>query len=161
MSEAFEYPELIDRAISAYEDNDGAERIRAGFEAAAMRPVTLRANTAKASADSVAEALRAAGIGFTRVSWYDDAFVLDDGVCERDAWELPIYREGDIYLQSLSSMLPPLVLGPRAPAPTRSTCAPHPAARPRSSTHVAGGHAHITACELHAPRAEKLEYNLR
>ena len=51
MSEAFEYPELIDRAISAYENDDGAERIRAGFEVAVTRPVTLRANTAKASAE--------------------------------------------------------------------------------------------------------------
>ena len=159
MSEAFEYPELIDRAISAYEDDDGAERIRAGFEAAAMRPVTLRANTAKASADSVAEALRAAGIGFTRVSWYDDAFVLDDGVCERDAWELPIYRGGDIYLQSLSSMLPPLVLGPRAGADALDMCAA-PGGKTSQLYALAGGHAHITACELHAPRAEKLEYNL-
>lgn len=159
MSEAFEYPELIDRAISAYGNGDGAERIRTGFEAAATRPVTLRANTAKASADSVTEALRAAGIGFTRVTWYDDAFVLDDGVCERDVWELPIYREGKIYLQSLSSMLPPLVLEPRTGADVLDMCAA-PGGKTSQLYALANGRAHITACELHAPRAEKLAYNL-
>ncbi|WP_308623405.1 RsmB/NOP family class I SAM-dependent RNA methyltransferase [uncultured Enorma sp.] len=159
MSEAFEYPELIDRAISAYGNGDGAECIRAGFEAAATRPVTLRANTAKASADSVTEALRTAGIGFTRVTWYDDAFVLDDGVCERDVWELPIYREGKIYLQSLSSMLPPLVLEPRTGADVLDMCAA-PGGKTSQLYALANGRAHITACELHAPRAEKLAYNL-
>lgn len=159
MSEAFEYPELIDRAISAYGNGDGAERIRTGFEAAATRPVTLRANTAKASADSVTEALRAAGIGFTRATWYDDAFVLDDGVCERDVWELPIYREGKIYLQSLSSMLPPLVLEPRTGADVLDMCAA-PGGKTSQLYALANGRAHITACELHAPRAEKLAYNL-
>lgn len=159
MSEAFEYPELIDRAISAYGNGDDAERIRTGFEAAATRPVTLRANTAKASADSVTEALRAAGIGFTRATWYDDAFVLNDGVCERDVWELPIYREGKIYLQSLSSMLPPLVLEPRTGADVLDMCAA-PGGKTSQLYALANGRAHITACELHAPRAEKLEYNL-
>ena len=159
MSEAFEYPELIDRAISAYGNGDGAERIRTGFEAAATRPVTLRANTAKANADSVTEALRAAGIGFTRATWYDDAFVLDDGVFERDVWELPIYQNGMIYLQSLSSMLPPLVLEPRTGADVLDMCAA-PGGKTSQLYALANGRAHITACELHAPRAEKLAYNL-
>ena len=159
MSEGFELPELVERAISTCEDADAAERMRAGFEAAAARPVTLRANTAKSSADAIAAALHAAGIGYTRVSWYADAFVLDDGVNERAAWELPIYREGHIYLQSLSSMLPPLMLGTRAGADVLDMCAA-PGGKTSQLYALADGRAHITACELHAPRAEKLEYNL-
>ena len=85
--------------------------------------------------------------------------MLNDGVCERDVWELPIYREGKIYLQSLSSMLPPLVLEPRTGADVLDMCAA-PGGKTSQLYALANGRAHITACELHAPRAEKLAYNL-
>lgn len=136
------------------------ERILAGFEAARERPVTLRANTLKASAGEVATALNAAGIPYERVTWYEDAFVLGAGVCERDIWELELYREGRVYLQSLSSMLPPLALCPRAGADILDMCAA-PGGKTSQIAALTGGAAHLTACEMNAPRAEKLGYNLR
>ena len=51
-----------------------------------------------------------AGIGCARVPWYADALVLADNVRERDVWGLNAYAQGKVYLQSLSSMLPPLAL---------------------------------------------------
>jgi len=138
-----------------YETAD-VERVVAGSSVA--RPVTLRANTLKADAGSVAESLAAAGIAFERASWYGDAFVLQ-GASERDVWDLPCYRDGEVYLQSLSSMLPALVLDAQAGEDVLDMCAA-PGGKTSQIAALAQGRAHVTACEMHAPRAEKLAYNL-
>lgn len=162
MAETASLPSLIEDALAARGasgDAAGTEAIRAGYAEAAARPVTLRANTLVATAAEVADALARAGISFERVPWYEDAFVLGDGVRERAVWELPIYQTGGVYLQSLSSMLPPLVLVPRPGADVLDMCAA-PGGKTSQMAALAGGRAHLTACELHAPRAEKLAYNL-
>lgn len=136
-----------------------AGQVLAGYEAARERPVTLRANALKATAKDVAAALDAAGIPWERVPWYPDAYVLGAGMAERDVWNLDIYKDGGIYLQSLSSMLPPLVLGPRAAADVLDMCAA-PGGKTSQMAALEPA-AHITACEMSAPRAEKLEFNLQ
>lgn len=146
--------QLIDRL-----DEDVRAVLEAGFERARERPVTLRANTLKATAEQVASALDDAGIAYARVPWYEDAFVLD-GVGEREVWSLDAYREGLVYLQSLSSMLPPLVLGPRGGADILDMCAA-PGGKTAQIAALTGNAAHLTACEMSAPRAEKLAYNLK
>lgn len=130
----------------------------AGFEEARERPVTLRANAIKAASDHIAGALDDAGIRYARVPWYEDAFVLD-GVREREVWDLDIYREGLVYLQSLSSMLPPLVLGPEPGADILDMCAA-PGGKTSQIAALTANGAHLTACEMSAPRAEKLAFNL-
>lgn len=132
--------------------------LAAGFDAARDRPVTLRANTLKATSDQIAAALDAAGIGYTRVPWYEDAFVLD-GAREREVWNLDIYRDGLVYLQSLSSMLPPLILDPLTGADILDMCSA-PGGKTSQIAALAANGAHLTACEMHAPRADKLSYNL-
>lgn len=146
-----------DRIRAAYGD-EAAARILEGYRAACGRPVTLRANTLKASAGEVASALEAAGIAYARVPWYKDAFVLE-GVRERAVWDLPVYKEGKVYLQSLSSMLPPLALEPVEGADVLDMCAA-PGGKTAQIAALTQGRAHLTACELSAPRAEKLSYNL-
>ena len=64
-----------------------------GFGAAATRPVTLRANTLKATAEDIAAALDAAGIAHNPVVWYPDAFILPEAQVS-DLWDLDIYRDG-------------------------------------------------------------------
>ena len=131
------------------------ERIIAGCSA--QRTVTLRANTLKASRDEVAAALDEAGIAWEPVAWYADAFILPEAR-ERDVWELPIYKDGGVYLQSLSSMLPALALGARRGEDVLDMCAA-PGGKTTQIAALAPG-ACVTACEMHAPRAEKLEHNL-
>lgn len=123
------------------------------------RASTLRANTLLSEQDEVAAALSEAGIGWQGVSWYEDAFVLEgDGA--RTLRELPLYDQGKVYLQSLSSMLPPLVLGAQPGIDILDMCAA-PGGKTTQLAALGGKGTRITACEMHAPRAEKLEHNLR
>jgi len=164
-------PDFFEPLLAEQYSNEDVERIVAGCSA--RRSVTLRANTLKATREEVARALDEAGIDWETVPWYGDAFVLP-AATERDVWQLPAYERGEVYLQSLSSMIPALVLNAQAGDDVCDLCAAPggkttqiaalsaaPAACASSSAPAASGGAYITACELHAPRAEKLEYNLR
>ena len=76
------------------------------------KKVTLRVNTIKSNTAEIKTVLEAKNISFRTVNWYKDAFIIEN-VKEDRIKELEIYQQGKIYLQSLSSMLPPLVLNPK------------------------------------------------
>lgn len=76
------------------------------------RPVTFRVNTIRSNKKEVRDALHTAGFKTTYVPWYPDAFVLRNKT-KRALMELPIYAEGKIYIQSLASMVPPILLEPQ------------------------------------------------
>jgi len=76
------------------------------------RPTTFRANTLKTTAQAMRQQLTADGFGLESVPWYRDACILRRGTL-RELQETALYREGGLYVQSLSSMLPPLVLDPQ------------------------------------------------
>ena len=148
---------MVDTVAGAYAPAD-AELMIEGFGAAATRPVTLRANTLKATVEDIAAALDAAGIAHNPVTWYPDAFILPEAQVS-DLWNLDIYRDGKIYLQSLSSMMPPLVLGAQAGEDILDMCAA-PGGKTTQIAALTQGQAHLTACEMSIPRAETLEANL-
>lgn len=75
-------------------------------------PTTFRVNTLKATAARIREELQHAGFHAEPVPWYRDAFVLRRGTL-RDLQETQAYRRGALYVQSLSSMLPALILDPQ------------------------------------------------
>lgn len=135
---------------------DVAKEILAGSQG--MRLTTLRANTLKATAEEIAEALQAENINFSKVPWYEDAFVLDEATY-KDLAELEIFNNGKIYLQSLSSILPPLVIDPRPDQDILDMCAA-PGGKTTQMAALGGKGCNITACEMHMPRAEKLRFNL-
>ena len=146
---------LVSLLADQYAEPD-IERILEGYRA--QRNVTLSANTLSSSKDEVANELDGAGIAWSGVDWYADAFVIENAR-ERQIWDLPIYEEGKVYLQSLSSMLPPIALEARANEDVLDMCAA-PGGKTSQIAALSGNRAHLTACEMHAPRADKLEYNL-
>lgn len=73
------------------------------------RPTTFRVNSIKALKHEIIKALDDGGFKVKNVPWYSDAFILQNK-SKRELMELPIYTEGKIYIQSLASMVPPLVL---------------------------------------------------
>ena len=132
------------------------ERIIAGYRA--RRPVTLRVNTLRAEKAQVCSQLAEAGIAWREVPWYEDALVLPD--VREDAVEaLPLYGRGEVYLQSLSSMIPPLLMNPQ-PGETILDMAAAPGGKTTQIAALSGGRALITACEKNAIRADRLRFNL-
>lgn len=148
-------PFLRPQLQGKYDDSD-IRRIFDGYEA--QRVTTLRANTLLATRDEVARVLNQASIGFSTVPWYQDAFVLGERN-ERAVWELDAYAQGKVYLQSLSSMLPPLALGVKPGLDVLDMCAA-PGGKTTQMAALSGNKARITATEMNGVRAEKLEYNL-
>lgn len=150
-------PDFFEPMLVEQYGPDLAARIVAGCDV--RRSSTLRANALLSTREEVASALGDAGIGWRSVPWYADAFVLEgDGA--RVLRELPLYDQGKVYLQSLSSMLPPLVLGAGPGVDILDMCAA-PGGKTTQLAAIGGKGVRITACEMHAPRAEKLEHNLR
>ncbi len=147
---------FINSIVGAYGE-ETASLILDGIIDARERPVTLRANTLKATREEVASALDAANIPWQPVPWFDEAFEIPREH-ERAVWELELIAQGKVYLQSLSSMLPPLVLAPQAGQDVLDMCAAPGGKTTQLAARCPG--AHITACEMHIPRAEKLEHNL-
>ncbi len=76
------------------------------------RNTCFRVNTLKASTPEVLSMLKSAGIIPRAVPWYEDAFWIYPGMREK-LLNHAVYREGLIYLQNLSSMVPPLILEPQ------------------------------------------------
>ena len=122
------------------------------------RATTLRANALRATSADVEASLEGAGLSFARPSWYDDAFILPAG-SEDVLRNIELYDEGGIYLQSLSSMLPPLALGDCKGLDVLDMCAA-PGGKTTQLAALSGNAAHITACEMNGPRAERLQFNL-
>ena len=155
---AGDLPAFVTESVAGAYTKADARRMIEGFGEAVERPVTLRANALISSADEVTTALKEAGIACRRAPWYQDAFIIDKATVA-DLWNLEIYREGKIYLQSLSSMMPPLVLGARPGEDILDMCAA-PGGKTTQIAALTKGKAHLTACEMSVPRAEKLEANL-
>ena len=133
-----------------------AEKIAEGF--AEDRPVTLRANTLKTSAEEVGSILNAAGIVSERIAWYSDAFLLPLAT-EDQIRALAAYQDGKLYLQGLSPMIPALLM-PREPGLSLLDMCAAPGGK---TTQLAALHqekSDITACERDPVRAERLRFNL-
>ena len=136
-------PGFLEEMLKKQYGEEAFAKILAGYQA--RRPVTLRVNPLKADRNSVEQALTGAGIAFKNVSWYEDAMIIE-GAREPEIQELPIYKEGGIYLQSLSSMLPPLFLDPKAGESVLDMAAA-PGGKTTQMAAMTGNQAQITACE--------------
>lgn len=149
-------PDFLPEMLKAQYGEEIAEKIIRGYEA--DRKVTLRVNTLKAAVDDVKSTLTQAGIEYDTVSWSREALIIKNAD-ENRIMELPVYDNGGIYLQSLSSMLPPVMLAPAAGEDILDMAAA-PGGKTTQMAALTGNKAHITACELNAIRARRLEYNV-
>ncbi|MBQ9324585.1 MAG: RsmB/NOP family class I SAM-dependent RNA methyltransferase [Clostridia bacterium] len=148
--------EMQQRLMQQYAFDD-LSRIEAGFLSA--RVTSLRVNTLKSSRQEVMNALEKEGLSCEPVAWYPDALVLPAD-SEAALQRLPIFAEGKVYLQSLSSMLPALILQPKKGENILDMAAA-PGGKTTQMAALSGNQASITACERDARRAERLRYNLK
>ena len=122
------------------------------------RPVTLRANTLKADITDIKNIFDQLQISYKEVSWYKDALILEN-ISEEQIKNLEIYQNGEIYLQNLSSMIPPLVISPKENENLLDMAAA-PGGKTTQMLALSQNKAFITACEKNKIRAERLQYNL-
>ena len=137
-------------------DKQDIDRILDGYKS--KRIVSLRINTIKADIEDVKQKLRDYGVDFEIVSWSNCALIIKNK-SEADLQELDIYENGEIYLQNLSSMLPPIVLQPRESEDILDMAAA-PGGKTTQIAALTLNNANITACEMNSIRAERLKYNI-
>lgn len=125
---------------------------------AEKRVVSLRVNTLKSNLEKVCKELFKNNIEFETVSWSDVALVIKN-TTEEDLQKLSIYENGEIYLQSLSSMLPPVIMQPKESTDILDMTAA-PGGKTTQIAALTNNNANITACERSNIRIEKLKYNI-
>ena len=146
---------LRERLLKEYK-KDIVEKIILGYMQ--RRKVTLRVNTIKMKEDELENFLINSKINYSKVSFYSSAFILEN-IREEEIRNWEFYKEGKIYLQSLSSMLPPLVLEPKAKENILDMAAA-PGGKTTQISALSENTALITACEKNKIRYERLEYNV-
>lgn len=148
-------PDFFREMLNSQYGESLANKITDGF---CKRVVTLRANTIKSNVESVKETLTNYGIDFKEVIWYKDALIIENAK-ESDIRKLNIYENGAIYLQSLSSMIPPIILNPK-PKENILDMTAAPGGKTTEMCALSENKAMITACEKNKIRADRLRYNL-
>ena len=136
------YPEDCERIIEGYEGN---------------RVNSLRINTIKSNFNKITSVLKNNNISFDRVSWYQEALIINDDL--NKIKELDIYKEGKVYFQSLSSMIPPLVVNPKSNELILDMTAA-PGGKTTQLAALSNNTAMITATEKNKIRNDRLKYNI-
>ncbi len=146
---------LKEKLISQYGE-DLCQKIFDGFKG--KRYTTFRVNTLKGDVKSVLKHLKELGFQLESVSWYPVAFIALNKK-EKDFYDLEEYKEGMIYLQSLSSMLPVLFLGVNQEETVLDMTAA-PGSKTTQMAMEAKNLCRITACEKNTARFERLKHNI-
>ena len=146
---------MIEFLKQQYNDKD-IQRIIDGSKV--NRYVSIRVNTLKADKKYVKDVLTENGIVFEEVIWYKSALIIKNKN-ESDIQKLDIYKDGKIYMQSLSSMLPPIIMEPQEGEDILDMTAA-PGGKTTQIAAITNNLAHITALEMNAIRFERLKYNI-
>lgn len=121
------------------------------------RVVSLRINTIKTTKEQILKVLIDNNISYEEINWYDSALVVN--TTEENLAKLDIYNNGEIYLQSLSSQLPPLFLNPKENELILDMAAA-PGGKTTQIAALSNNKAMITAIEKNKIRSERLQYNI-
>lgn len=133
-----------------------AQKIIEGY--LAKRKTTLRINTIKNNIEEIKQKLDVKKIEYEEVKWSKEAIIIKNED-EKAIQEMDIYTNGEIYMQSLSSMLPPIILEPKEDTDILDMAAA-PGGKTTQIAALTNNKAHITACEKNKIRAERLKYNI-
>lgn len=125
------------------------------------RPTTLRVNTLKSTRDKVATTLLSLGLKFESPEWYPMAFIISGDPFETLGLVMAteMYKNGEIYVQNLSSMIPPLVLDPQ-PGSRVLDIAAAPGSKTTQMAMMMEDSGEIIANDLSPIRIYKLKANL-
>ena len=151
-----EIPLFLIEKIEKQYGKETAKKIEQGL--LEENPVTLRVNTIKSSLEKVKNELEKNNIEYENVEWNKDALIIKN-VREDEIRKLGIYENGEIYLQSLSSMIPAVVLEPKEKENILDMTAA-PGGKTTQIAAIAENKVFITACEKNKIRYDRLKYNI-
>ena len=120
---------------------------------------TLRINSLKYNIQDLMRYFKEVNIKFERVPFYSDALIIKNAR-EKDVQKLDIYEKGYVYFQSLSSMIPPLVLKPEEGERVLDMTAA-PGSKTTQMACLMNNKGYILANELDKIRCERLKYNVQ
>lgn len=149
-------PEFLENRLKEQYGEENFKQIMKGYSS--DRKTTFRVNTLKSETSAMQAELESLGIEYGKTAWSEEAFILKNAR-EKEIQELDMYKNGEIYLQSLSSMLPPIILNPK-PNTDILDMAAAPGGKTTQMAALTQNKAHITACEINSVRAERLKYNI-
>lgn len=149
-------PNFLERLLKEQYGQDLTAKILEGY--LSKRKTTLRVNTLKSNNEEVENELKMNNIKFSNVTWYKQGIIIENAR-EDEIRKLKIYEEGKIYLQSLSSMIPAIVVNPKNDENILDMAAA-PGGKTTQMAAISNNGAMITACEKNKIRADRLKYNL-
>ncbi len=150
------FPKFLENRLTKIYGEEEKNKIIEGYKR--KRVVTFRVNTLKSNTEKIKNFLENKKIIFKEVSWNKEAFIIEN-LKEEEIKKLLIYENGEIYLQSLSSMIPPIILNPKENENILDMAAA-PGGKTTEIAALSQNEAMITACEKNKIRAERLKYNL-
>ncbi len=121
------------------------------------RSNAFRINTLLSSKDQVLSSLDKLNIKYHKVDISDFSYLVDSS--NQELMNLDLFKEGKIYLQSISSQIPPLVLDLDKNMDILDMCAA-PGGKTSEIAQIVNNLSNIMACEENKIRCEKLKYNL-
>ena len=146
-------PEFLIEQLNKQYGIELTKQILEGYKE--KRKTTLRINTTKTNKETITKILDKENIKYENIAWYEDALILEE---EKNIRELDIYKNGEIYMQSLSSMIPPIVLEPKDEKIL--DMAASPGGKTTEIYNLSNKEALITAVEKNPIRADRLKYNI-
>lgn len=152
-----EIPQFLKEKIEKEYGLEILKKIETGF--IETKPVTLRVNTIKTNAEKVKIELEKNNIEYEIVEWNKSAFIIKN-VKEEEIRKLDIYNNGEIYLQSLSSMIPAIIIDPKERENILDMTAA-PGGKTSQMAAIANNKVFLTACEKNKIRLDRLQYNMQ
>ena len=149
-------PQFLYEMLNKQYGENITEQIIQGYEK--ERKVTFRVNTLKSNIETIKNILDSEKIKYKEVQWNENALIIEEK--EERIRKLEIYENGEIYMQSLSSMLPPIILNPKEGENILDMAAA-PGGKTTQIVTMTNNKAMVTACEKNKIRAERLKYNLQ
>lgn len=128
------------------------------------KPVYFRVNTLKSNCKKIENELKKNDLDFGKISFLEKSYKLNTWL-EKDLWDLDIYKNWEIYLQSLTSQIPVLLFSKDIFKEKRNNIkildlAAAPWWKTSQLSELSENKWEIIACEKSKIRSEKMKYNL-
>lgn len=122
------------------------------------RKVSFRINNIKTDWNDVFKVLDEKWLKYTKVDFLEDAYILDNWT-EKDLWDLEIFKDWKIYLQSIASQIPALFLDLK-PWDKVLDITAAPGSKTSQIASILWNKWEITANDNNAIRLDKLKFTL-